>query len=63
MARPLRVEYPGAFYHVMNRGNAGEGIFPGDAEKKKFLDCLQQVNPIERYLNSGSLEELIPMTS
>ena len=27
MARPLRVEYPGAFYHVTNRGNAGEDIF------------------------------------
>jgi hypothetical protein len=24
MARPLRVEYPGAYYHVINRGNAGE---------------------------------------
>lgn len=47
MARPLRVEYPGAFYHVMNRGNAGEGIFPADAEKKKFLDCLQQA--VRRY--------------
>ena len=27
MARPLRVEYPGAYYHIMNRGNAGENIF------------------------------------
>lgn len=27
MARPLRVEYPSAFYHVINRGNAGEKIF------------------------------------
>ena len=27
MARPLRVEYPGAYYHVINRGNAGENIF------------------------------------
>jgi hypothetical protein len=26
MARPLRIEYPGAFYHVINRGNAGEAI-------------------------------------
>ena len=27
MAMPLRVEYPGAYYHIMNRGNAGENIF------------------------------------
>ena len=27
MARPLRVEYPGAFYHVINRGNAGKDTF------------------------------------
>jgi len=24
MARPLRAEYPDAYYHVINRGNAGE---------------------------------------
>ena len=27
MGRPLRVEYPGAFYHVINRGNNQEQIF------------------------------------
>ncbi|MBL7225477.1 MAG: hypothetical protein ISS59_05030 [Desulfobacteraceae bacterium] len=27
MARPLRIEYPGVFYHVMNRGNAGQDLF------------------------------------
>jgi putative transposase len=27
MARPLRVEYSGAFYHVINRGNPGEDVF------------------------------------
>ena len=27
MARPLSVEYTGAFYHVINCGNAGEKIF------------------------------------
>ena len=26
MARPLRIEFPGAFYHVMHRGNAGSNI-------------------------------------
>ena len=27
MARPLRIEYPGAHYHVINRGNAQNEIF------------------------------------
>jgi len=27
MARALRIEYPGAFYHVINRDNAGDDIF------------------------------------
>jgi len=27
MARPLRIEYPGAWYHVMNRGRRAEEIF------------------------------------
>jgi putative transposase len=44
MARPLRVEYPGAFYHVMNRGNAGEEIFTRNIEKRRFLDCLQRAS-------------------
>ena len=40
MARPLRVEYPGAYYHVINRGNAGENIFNSDRDRKKFLEYL-----------------------
>jgi hypothetical protein len=32
MARTLRVEYPGAIYHVMNRGDRREPIFKDDAE-------------------------------
>ncbi len=27
MARPLRIEFPGAFYHVTSRGNEGKAIF------------------------------------
>ena len=40
MARPLRIEYPGAFYHVMNRGNRGEDIFLTDTDRQVFLDGL-----------------------
>jgi putative transposase len=40
MARPLRIEYPGAYYHVMNRGNHREDIFLTDKDRKVFLDGL-----------------------
>jgi hypothetical protein len=33
----LRVEYPGAFYHVINRGNAGDDIFKSLCDREKFL--------------------------
>ena len=38
MARPLRIEFPGAFYHVMNRGNAGMDIFSSRIDQEKFLE-------------------------
>lgn len=40
MARPLRIEYPGAYYHVINRGNAGESIFKSNRDYEKFLEYL-----------------------
>ncbi|HDZ87899.1 MAG TPA: transposase [Nitrospirae bacterium] len=42
MARPLRVEYAGAYYHVINRGNAGEKVFRGERDKEKFLEYLEK---------------------
>ena len=40
MARPLRIEYPGAYYHVTSRGNERKAIFRGDADREKFLELL-----------------------
>src|SRR2546427_10998332 len=40
MARKLRLEYPGAIYHVMNRGDRREAIFTDDEDRQRFLDCL-----------------------
>jgi REP element-mobilizing transposase RayT len=47
MARPLRVEYEGAVYHVTSRGNAGQDVFLGDADRARFLNVLAEV--IERF--------------
>jgi putative transposase len=40
MARKLRVEYPGAIYHVMNRGDRREPIFRDDPDRHRFLETL-----------------------
>ena len=40
MARPLRVEYEHAFYHVMNRGKGHQTIFCGDEYFQTFVDTL-----------------------
>jgi len=37
MARPLRIEQEGGFYHVLNRGNARHAIFADDADREAFL--------------------------
>ncbi len=47
MARPLRIEYPGAWYHVMNRGAGRRIIYPGNPLRESFLDLLQDI--YERY--------------
>jgi REP element-mobilizing transposase RayT len=40
MARKLRVEYPGALYHVMSRGDHREPIFRDDLDRKCFMETL-----------------------
>lgn len=37
MARPLRIEYPGALYHVTARGNARQPIYLDDKDRLEFL--------------------------
>ena len=40
MARPLRIEFPGALYHVTSRGNGRADIFLDDADRHAFLAVL-----------------------
>ncbi|MDQ8209650.1 hypothetical protein QEH52_19180, partial [Coraliomargarita sp. SDUM461003] len=42
MARRSRIEYPGAFYHVLNRGNYRSWIFDTVGARKSFVTCLDQ---------------------
>jgi REP element-mobilizing transposase RayT len=43
MARPLRIEYPGALYHVTSRGDRQEAIFEDDQDRTAFLNVLGEV--------------------
>ncbi len=43
MARPLRIEYSGALYHVTSRGNAQQDIYLSDDDRRQFLTLLSNV--------------------
>jgi len=47
MARPLRIEFPGALYHVISRGNERRAIVRDDADRRKRLDWLRRT--VETY--------------
>ncbi|MFH1142093.1 MAG: transposase [Candidatus Uhrbacteria bacterium] len=43
MARPLRIEFPGALYHITSRGNGRKKIFRSDQDKIAFLKVLKNI--------------------
>ena len=43
MTRPLRLEFPGALYHVLSRGNRRESIYLNDGDFIGFLALLAEV--------------------
>jgi putative transposase len=47
MARPLRIEFPGAVYHVTSRGDRREPIFDDDQDRHAFLNVIAQAT--ERF--------------
>jgi putative transposase len=42
MSRPLRIEFPGAIYHVTSRGDRREPIFADDADRQNLLEVVAQ---------------------
>ncbi|HKJ22981.1 MAG TPA: transposase [Gammaproteobacteria bacterium] len=44
MARPLRIEYPGAVYHISTRGNADQTVFLDDQDRRMFLETYAEVS-------------------
>ena len=47
MARPLRIEYEGAYYHVLSRGNKQQPIFLADYDRQTFLKTIARMS--ERF--------------
>ncbi len=47
MSRPLRIQYPDAWYHVMNRGRRGEDVFTGKKDYNAFINLLKEL--VEDY--------------
>lgn len=47
MGRPLRIEYPGAHYHVTARGNERKEVFKSQRDRERFLEYLESA--VKRY--------------
>ena len=43
MPRPLRIQFPGAVYHVMNRGNGRQAVFEGAADAQEVMTLLETI--------------------
>jgi putative transposase len=43
MPRPLRIQFPGAVYHVMNRGDGRQAIFADATDARRFLGLLEEI--------------------
>jgi putative transposase len=44
VSRPLRIEYPGAFYHVTSRGNERRTIFESNRDRERYLSYLESAH-------------------
>lgn len=47
MARPIRIQFSGAIYHIMSRGNGRQNIFKDNKDYEKFLEIYSGV--LEKY--------------
>ena len=56
MSRPLRIEFPGAVYHVTSRGDRREPIYRDDEDRTTHLEVIAQATDrfdAEGILRSG----------
>ena len=58
MTRPLRLEFPGALYHVTSRGNRRNPIFQDDADRRAWLNLLGRVCERHHFANRDQFLQL-----
>ena len=54
MARQIRIEYAGATYHVLVRGNHGHAIYGDDQDRKLWLEALGEVGRVVAPADGGT---------
>jgi putative transposase len=64
MARPMRIEYPGAVHHIRARGNERKKIFWDGHDREIFLNLMKQVKDrfywlFHSYVRMGSRDRLL----
>ena len=61
MARPLRIAYPGAVYHVMARGNQGRAVFGDDLDRRVFLEhqSVERFARLQGNLHARALDDVV----
>ncbi|MEK7684189.1 MAG: transposase [Verrucomicrobiota bacterium] len=65
MARKIRIQYPGAIYHLINRSDRREAVFKDDADRCRFLETLTQTcakTAIHAYCLMGNHLHLVVET-
>ena len=60
MPQPLRIQFPGAPYHLMNRGDRRESIFHDDQDRRCFLDTLGEAREKTGWHESLSIVRTDP---
>jgi putative transposase len=64
MPRKLRVQYPGAIYHLMNRGDRREKIFHDDEDRHRLLITLAEARDKVGWLSpNDKRQDATPMDS
>ena len=58
MSRPLRIQYPDAWYHVMDRGRRGKSVFVDNGDYAIFVELLKEV--VDMYKMRVATYCLIP---
>jgi hypothetical protein len=63
LARQLRIQYEGAIYHLMSRGDRREEIFRDDVDRKRFLESLARARRSETTMSLKWITRRLEMGS